>query len=138
MSSDSPRISHWDRLRNRKVAALAAAALLSPLMFIAPAGALDISLANDVDITQVVLNDNGTIVTQNASGGPTQNGTTPVELVSVTIDDNGTPVVLDNFHTAVDITNIGFPPGHTGATAYQNATATDFGDPGFELSLIHI
>ena len=130
------RVGSRRRLKVRIVALFAVLGLVGSTLIANPLGAVTITAANDVDITEVVLNDNGTTVTQMSSGGtPQQSGSTPVDLVSISLDDDGTAVVLDNFHDAIDATNFGFPSGLTGVRTYENGIVTELADPGFEASL---
>ena len=102
-----------------------------------PAGAADITItvanANDVPITQVVLNDNGSVVTQNASvGGTSDNDDDPVDFVSVTVNDGGT-LVLDEFNVAtISTANYNFPGTLSGVTAWENGSGTGVNTAGFE------
>ena len=97
---------------------------------VAPAGAANITItvanANDVPVTQVVLDDNGSIVTQNASQVVTADSDDdPVDFVSVTVNDGGTIVTLDEFNVgAISTANYNFPGGLTGVTAWENGSGT--------------
>lgn len=121
----------------RRIGAMSVAALLSPLLMIQPLGAITITSINDVDITQVVLNDSGTVVTQTASGaGAVVAGSTPVDLVEITINDGGTAVVLDEFTAgSSDAYGFSYPTGLTGVRTWENGVATELADSGFETAL---
>ncbi len=93
--------------------------------------------SGDLPITQVVLDDNGTIVTQNASGGGvTDSDDDPVDFVSVTVTDGGSPVTLDEFNVG-SITTSGFnyPVGLTGVYAFENGAETEVNTAGFETAV---
>lgn len=131
------------RSRRRHIGAGLAVSLLAPLVLVAPIGAETITAANDLDITEVVLDDNGTTVTQSAPAqSATDADTDQVDLQSVTIDDEGTPVVLDNFNVAgpdlagADIvtSSLGFPDGLTGVRTWENNVPTQLGEPSFEAA----
>lgn len=127
------------RSRRRQIGTGLAVSLLAPLMFTAPLGAVTITAANDLDITEVVLDDNGTVVTQTASAtGVTDADADPVNLQSITIVENSVPVVLDNFNTGgtdVITPSIGFPAGLTGVRTWENNVATELADPAFEAAV---
>ena len=114
-----------------------AASLLAPLLFAAPLSAQTITAANDLDITQVVLEHDSGVTTQNASAnGVTDAGSIPVNLLEITINDNGAPVVLDEFNVGgLDASGFGIPAGVTGVRTWENGVSTEFADPAFEASL---
>lgn len=118
--------------------------LLGVTLTVSPAGSIPItSGVNDITITQVIINDDGTVRTQNASvpvapsteavPAPTYfGGTGPADLLSVTVDDGGTKV-LDHFNQSrITVTNVGFPVGvNTGIWVVENNVLTAFGDTDF-------
>lgn len=84
---------------------------------------IDINPSNPgsfVPITQVVLDDNGTIVTQTTEADANNriNRATPVNLVSVTVNDGGNLVVLNQFSLGGDtvellgLANPAYDPGN--------------------------
>ncbi len=93
--------------------------------------------SGDLPITQVVLDDNGTIVTQNSSqSGVSDADADPVDFVSITVDDGGTSVMLDAFNVgAISTTNYNFPPGLTGVTVHENGVSTGVNTAGFEAAV---
>jgi hypothetical protein len=119
----------------------ASTALIGGLIVATPAGAADITInvanGNDVPITQVVLDDNGSVVTQNASQvGTSDNDDDPVDFVSVTVNDGGSTVVLDEFNVgAVSTASYNFPVGLSGVTAWENGSGTDVNTAGFQSAV---
>ncbi len=125
------------QMPRRVLAATAATTLLAALLVPTVANAITVaSGANDLPITQVVLNDNGSTVTQNASAsGVTDFTANPVSFVSVTIDDGG-PITLNHFNVVgTTPQNFNFPGGLTGVNALENGVATPHGDAGFEAAV---
>ena len=139
MSAKSERNETRPKSRWRHIGVGLVVSLLAPLLLTTPVGAITITAANDLDVTQVVLNDNGTVITQNASVvGTADADSDPVDLLEITINDGGTSVVLDEFNVGsadVDAANFGFPAGLTGVRTWENGVATELADPGFEAAL---
>ena len=121
-SNETPRPSN----RRRKLAALLVMALLAPTLLISPVGAATVPLtaANDVDITQVILNDGTADITQTASATTATAGDNPIDLVQITVNDGG-PVELDIYNFVTSVDNYNFPPGLTGVRTWQNGVATE-------------
>lgn len=114
--------------------------LLSLVVVVPPAGAADITItagSGDLPINQVILDDNGTTVTQNASQGTTNdNDDDPVDIVSITVDDGGTSVTLDQFNTAsISTSNYNFPGTLTGVGTWENGTQTMVNTAGFQAAV---
>ena len=144
-SNETPRPSN----RRRKLAALLVMALLAPTLLISPVGAVTVPLtaANDVPITQVILNDGTADITQTASvpAGAANNtpGNGPIELVEITVNDGG-PVELDIYNFVTSVDNYNFPPGLTGVRTWQNGVATELNNdpvtgapsPAFEAAVL--
>ncbi len=119
----------------------AMALVLASATAMLPAGAAnpDVTITSgsgDVTITQVVLNDNGTTVTQNASqGSVVDSSDDPVLFSSITVNDGGS-VVLDEFNVgSASATNFNFPSGSTGVYAFENGTSTQVATAGFEAAV---
>lgn len=125
----------------------ATALVLASVTALLPAGAAnpDVTITSgsgDVPITQVVLDDNGSTVTQNTEatrtpgvGRVTDSDDDPVSFLSVTVNDGG-PVVLDEFNVGtVTVTNFDFPAGSSGVYAFENGTQTQVGTAGFEAAV---
>ena len=116
----------------RTVLLAAALGVLSTSFFARPAEAVPIEGGlNNVPITQVVIDDNGTIVTQNAETNVNTGANTPAELLEVSVNDGGQVVVLDEFRDDFSVTNINYPAAATGVSVWQNGIATPSGDPNF-------
>lgn len=125
-------------MRGTGLVVVAAVVLMASTMLPAAAAPVTITAGSgDLPITQVVLDDNGSIVTQNASQGTVVDADDDrVDFVSITVDDGGTSVSLDNFNVgSISTTNYNFPPGLTGVTAHENAAATDVNTAGFEAAV---
>ena len=136
--------------RNRRIGlalggamALVAASVATML----PAGAAnpDVTITSgsgDVTVTQVVLIDNGSPVTQNSEaprsdpGRVTDSSDNVVTFSSVTVEVGGSPVVLDEFNTgSVAATNFNFPNGSAGVYTFENGATTEVGTAGFEAAV---
>lgn len=135
--------------KNRKTGLAMGAAMalvLASVTAMLPAGAAnpDVTItagSGDVTITQVVLDDDGTPVTQNTEapragiGRVTDSDDDPVDFVSVTVTD-GVSVVLDEFNVGtVAVTNFDFPAGSSGVYAFENGTQTQVLTAGFEAAV---
>ncbi|MEM1221719.1 MAG: hypothetical protein AAGH40_03075 [Verrucomicrobiota bacterium] len=94
------------------------------------------SSQNGLDIVQATYQLNGSTVTQNSSNtGTTIRGDDPLILTTLTINDGGTNVTLDNFNTGgVQAVNLNFPANPSGFEVVdgENTINTDdlvaFGD----------
>lgn len=113
---------------------------LGLLVPVSPAASADVTVtagSGDVPITQVVLDDNGTIVTQTSTtGGVDDFDDDPVDFVSITVDDGGTSVMLDEFNVGtISTANYNFPGTLSGVSAIENGVATGVNTPGFEAAV---
>lgn len=111
-----------------------------------PAGAAnpDVTITSgsgDVTVTQVVLTDDGTPVTQNTEaprsgvGRVTDSSDDVVTIESITVNDGGS-VVLDEFNVgSISASNFNFPAGSSGVYAFDNGTQTAVGSGGFEAAV---
>ena len=81
---------------------------------------------NNKPITRVVYEIDGNTVTQNTEAtGVVVNRNAPVYLESVTINDGGTPRVLDSFNSlGATVTNVNFTSATSGVGVFDNGTTT--------------
>ncbi|MEM7792554.1 MAG: PEP-CTERM sorting domain-containing protein [Verrucomicrobiota bacterium] len=87
------------------------------------------SSQNGLDVVQATYQLNGSAITQNSSNtGTTIRGDDPLILTTLTINDGGTNVVLDNFNTGgVQAVNLNFPANPSGFDVIdgENTIGTD-------------
>ncbi len=125
-------------MRRTSLVMVACGSLIAATMLPASAAPITITAGSgDLPITEVVLDDNGTAVTQNSSqAGVSDSDNDPVDFVSVTVNDGGTSVTLDTFNVGVISTaNYNFPSGLTGVTVYENGASTGVNTTGFEAAV---
>ncbi len=90
-----------------------------------------------VKITSVVMTHGGDTITQTSSQSRVLNrDAQPVEMVSITIDDNGIEMTLDASEVVgADVSNIQFPDGLRGVRTLENGDRTEVGSAGFETAV---